>query len=104
MKNMILNILYKYKAIDIKIINIGKSNILASYIIIVSGNSSTHTKSIFKNFKKELKNNGLYKNSFYSGKNTDWNIIDINDVIIHIMTKNLRSYYNLEELIENYEN
>ena len=81
MKNIVLNILYKYKALDIKILNMKSNYILSNYIIIALGSSSKHVQSIFENTVKELKVNGLYKNTICCGKNTDWIVIDINDII-----------------------
>lgn len=104
MKNIVLNILYKYKALDIKILNMKSNYILSNYIIIALGSSSKHVQSIFENTVKELKVNGLYKNTICCGKNTDWIVIDINDIIVHIMTKNVKLYYKIEDLFEIYEN
>lgn len=104
MKNILLNILYKYKALDIKILNIKNKSILADYIIIASGTSIKHVQSILKNSVKELKINGIYKNITLAGKNTDWVIIDTNNIIVHIMTKNIRYYYKIDGLFESNEN
>lgn len=94
MINEILNILYKNKVINIKII---KNEIFYStYIIIATGMSLKHIKSITKDFLSAIKIKKII-----SGENTEWLIISIEDITIHIMIKEIRLFYNLESLYLN---
>jgi len=97
MKNTILNLLYKYKAIDIKIIKLDDLYNFTDTIIIATGSSKKHIDSISDNIIKNLKDNKNI-NFTISGKNTYWIIIDIGEVVIHIMSNYLREYYQIEML------
>lgn len=98
MINLILNILQKNKALDIIVLdkNIGFTE--KNKIIICTGTSLVHINGITKNliifFKKNFKTSVYIK----SGIKTDWVLIELEEIIINIMSKDKRNYYNLEFL------
>lgn len=98
MINLILNILQKSKALNITILerNIGFTE--RNKIIISTGTSLVHINSITKNLVTFLKKN--FNNVVYtkSGVNTDWVLIELENVIINVMSKDSRQYYDLESL------
>ncbi len=97
MINLILNILQKGKALDVIVIEKKK-------IIISTGTSYVHINSIARNLifflKKKIKDVEYIK----SGINTNWVLIEVNDIIINIMSKDMRDYYKLELLYDNLDN
>lgn len=104
MINLILNILHKSKALDIVIFDRKNNFIYTDYIIVSTGTSTTHLNSVSKNLNTYIKNN--FKNNIMniSGLNTDWIIIDLNNIVINIMLKNTRILYNLESFLNEKEN
>lgn len=98
MINLILNTLQKSKAIDIVLIDKKDNFIYTNYIIIVSGTSITHIKSIAKNLFFFIKKNVKSHVNNISGRNTDWILIDLDNIVIHIMSKESRKNYDLESL------
>lgn len=102
--NLILNILQKSKALNITILerNIGFTE--KNKIIISTGTSLVHINSITKNLVTFLKKN--FNNVVYtkSGINTDWVLIELENVIINVMSKDSRQYYDLESLYNIIEN
>ncbi len=101
MNNIILNLLYKNKALDIKIFRPLIYSDLIDYVIITTSRSIKHAESIKNNVLLGIKGYKLTNNFTTSGEKTDWIVIDIDNIIIHIMSKNIREYYNIEELITN---
>jgi len=95
MINIILNLLYQNKALDIKIFK--KKNLYSDYIIIATGTSDKHVNSVIDNIVLNIKNNII----LISGKNTNWVIIDMNNITLHVMTNISRSTYKLELLYNN---
>ena len=95
MINAILNILYKSKIFDIKIIK--NKNLYSENIIIVTAISEKHIKYLANSIIKILKK----EHFIVSGQNTGWIIIDINTITLHIMLETTRSIYALELLYEN---
>lgn len=104
MINLILNILQKSKALNITILerNVGFTE--KNKIIISTGTSLVHINSITKNLVTFLKKN--FNNVVYtkSGINTDWVLIELENVIINVMSKDSRQYYDLESLYNIIEN
>jgi ribosome-associated protein len=96
--NLILNVLQKYKTLNTVILNNKNNYTYATYIIITTGTSITHIKHISKNISVFLKKNLNINTSNISGKKTEWIIIDLNDIVIHVMSKEIRKEYDLEKL------
>lgn len=85
------------KALDIKILEIGKLSSIADYLVIASGRSDKQTQAIADSIRKGLKKFG--KALDVEGlKEGNWIVIDYGDVIVHIFQEEVRRYYNLDEL------
>ncbi len=92
--------LEKDKAIDIKSINLFNRSSFADYMIIASGNSSRQVASMSNNLLKILKKNGFSIPSPEGLHNSDWVLIDAQDVIIHLFRPEVREFYKLESMWE----
>lgn len=104
MITLILNILQKSKALNILILEKDFGFTQKNKIIITTGTSFVHINSITKNLTIFLKKN--FNNATYikSGINTDWVLIELENIIINIMLKEARNYYDLESLYNKVEN
>jgi|GEM_PF-3023036 len=94
----LIKILDAFKADHIQILNI-KNFFMTDYIIISEGTSSKHIYAIGENIKYKIKYfnyQGLCIEGFT--KNTDWILIHIEYITIHIMLKKAREYYNLSNI------
>lgn len=72
-------------------------NSYLDYFIIVTGNSHIHCKALARDTGKFLESKGLRE----AGKpdyGSEWIILDMGEVIVHIFSEEARSYYNLEKL------
>ena len=67
-------------------------------MIIASGTSNRHVSSISEKVVEELKNNKIELLGCEGQQQGEWVLIDIGDVIVHIMHPSLRDYYQLEKL------
>ena len=82
---------------------------MAEYILVVSALNQIHIKALEKTIVSHYKNNkqDISKECDYfgtSGKSeSEWVIIDLNPVIIHVMSKTIRSSYEFDNLFEKYE-
>jgi ribosome-associated protein len=79
------------------VIEVGKVNPIADYMIITSGDVPTHTRAIADEIRKKLKEEGIIPKieGYSSGR---WIAIDLGDIITHIFLPELREYYQLEWL------
>jgi len=97
-KKTILIALEDIKAFDIISIDIRKQKSIADYIIIASANSSRQAKALADNIKDEMQKINIPLIGMEGGAGSEWVLVDVGDIIIHIMTPTTRLHYNLEEL------
>ncbi len=67
-------------------------------MVIADGNSSRHISSMAQKLLDFFKQNKIRLLSFEGLNNSDWILIDIGDIIIHLFRKETREYYNLEKM------
>jgi ribosome-associated protein len=86
------------KATDITVINTSKLSSLFDRMVIASGNSNRQTRALADNVAVKLKERGEEIHGREGEETGDWVLIDLGEVIVHIMVPAVRAYYNLEEL------
>lgn len=100
LKNFIVAQLEESKANEISVIEIGKKSSIADFMVICSGTSSRHVKSIANFLSKQLKDNHKTLLSTEGEDTAEWILLDAGDVVVHIMQLKTRDYYQLEKLWE----
>ena len=85
------------KALDIRVLEIGRLSSIADYLVLASGRSDKQTQAIADSVKKGLKKFGkaLDVEGLREG---NWIVIDYGDVIVHIFQEEVRRYYDLDGL------
>jgi|TARA_B110000037_G_scaffold149362_1_gene168582 ribosome-associated protein len=97
-KKNVISALEDIKAFDIISIDIRKQASIADYIIIASANSSRQAKALADNIKDEMQKINISLIGMEGGSGSEWVLVDLGDIIIHIMTPTIRAHYNLEEI------
>ena len=97
-KKNVISALEDIKAFDIISIDIRKQASIADYIIIASANSSRQAKALADNIKDEMQKINIPLIGMEGGSGSEWVLVDLGDIIIHIMTPTIRAHYNLEEI------
>ena len=95
-KDAVVAVLDEHSASDIVVLNVADRCQLAEYMIVASGNSSTHVKSLVEHVKKEVSKSG--KVLIEGLRDGNWVVISVRGIIVHIFRPEVRSYYRLEEL------
>ncbi|HPJ34466.1 MAG TPA: ribosome silencing factor [Spirochaetota bacterium] len=92
-----LELLDEKKAESPILMDLRQVNTYLDYFIIATGNSKIHCRTLAKELERFAITNGLkmYGNPDY---NSEWIIIDFGEIIAHIFTDDMRSYYQLEKL------
>ena len=93
-----MNALEDIKAFDIVSIDIRKQASIADYIIIASANSSKQAKALADNIKDRMQKIDIPLIGIEGESGSEWVLVDLGDIIIHIMTPTSRVHFNLEEL------
>ncbi len=86
------------KGKDITVINAGHLTSLFDKMIIASGDSTRHVKSLADNVQKKLKEAGAEIIGVEGEQVGEWVLVDAGDVVVHVMHPTVRSHYDLEEL------
>ncbi len=86
------------KAMDIEVIDTQKFNSLFEAMVIASAQSTRQTKALADQVEKKLKEIGEEVIGVEGGDSGEWVLVDLGDVVVHIMQPAVRAYYNLEEL------
>tara|TARA_B110000967_G_C18891855_1_gene567935 strand:- start:1126 stop:1452 length:327 start_codon:yes stop_codon:yes gene_type:complete len=86
------------KAFDVLSIDVRKLTSVADFMIIASANSSRQTKALARNVAEKMKEIDIEVIGIEGEQEGGWVLVDVGDIIVHIMTPPTRSYYNLEEL------
>ena len=98
LEDLISSSLAELKAIDPVTINVKKLSSFTDYMMIASGSSNRHIQSIGEKVLEDLKIKKI-KPLGIEGQGSDgWLLIDLGDVVIHLMSSNMRRFYDLESL------
>jgi len=95
---MVVNTLDDMKGTNLVVIDIiGKSSI-ADAMIVVTGTSQRHVKSMAESLRVTSKEANHPPLGVEGGDASDWILVDLGDIIVHIMTEEKREFYSLEKL------
>ena len=86
------------KGEDIKIIEIGKLSTVADYFIIANGSNAPHVESLVDNVEEELLKENIQAERIEGVKSSGWILMDYNDVVVHVFSKEDRLFYDLERI------
>ena len=95
---VIVDALEEIKAHDIDVMNVSKITAMFGYIIIASADSTRQTKALANNVQEKVKAAGGKVYSMEGEQTGEWVLVDLGDVIVHIMLPAVREYYNLKAL------
>jgi ribosome-associated protein len=88
------------KGRDILVLDVAKKSNFASFMIIATGNSTRHVKSIGQAVALESRQAGVEPLGVEGNDIGEWTLVDLGDLIVHIMTDEARDRFQLEELWE----
>lgn len=86
------------KAKDVVEIDVRGKTSVADHLVIVSGTSTRHVKSIADEVVKFAKNLGAMPLGVEGEREAEWVLVDLGDVIVHVMLPRVREFYALERL------
>lgn len=99
--NTIASILDEKKAENIEKIDLSGKEYIVDGVVIATALNNKHSLSLIDVLKTELKPIG--EEFIRIEEDGDWSIIDLGDILVHIMTEGHREKYNIEEFLENFK-
>ncbi|MCU1722098.1 MULTISPECIES: ribosome silencing factor [Pseudomonas] len=86
------------KAQDIQVIDVHDKHSLTDYMIIATGTSNRQINAMAEKVREFVKTKGVMPLGEEGKGDSDWVLLDLNDVIVHMMTAAARQFYDLERL------
>jgi len=98
LKAVVLKALEDMKALEIKVLDVRGLTDVADTMVIASGTSDRHVRSVAQKVVECTKAAGLRPHGVEGQQDSDWVLIDLNDMIVHVMLPRVREFYGLEKL------
>ena len=98
LKQLAIEALEDLKAEDIVVLDVKDKTTVTDWLIIAAGSSSRHVKSIANNVIAEAKKAGNPPLGAEGESDGEWVLVDLGDVIVHVMQRQVREFYDLESL------
>jgi ribosome-associated protein len=97
-QRLVVDALEDVKAHDIKIFDTTKLTGLFDRVIIVSATSNRQSRALAASVRDKVRERGGHVISVEGEDTGEWVLVDLGDIVVHIMQPAVRVYYNLEEL------
>ena len=98
LEKLVIDTLEDMKARDITVIDVRGKTSITDVMIVASGTSNTHVKALAETVVFKAKDAGEQPLGTEGIAEGEWALIDLNDVVLHIMLPKVRDYYHLERL------
>lgn len=98
LRKQVLAALDELKAKDVKEIDVRGKTSIADVLIIASGTSTRHVKSLADEVVKFVKKAGMMPLGVEGQREAEWVLVDLGDIIVHVMLPRIREFYGLERL------
>jgi ribosome-associated protein len=95
---VVVDVIDELKGEEIVTLNVLEQSVDMEAIIVTTGRSIQHVRGIANNIKIEAKRLNMMVLGIEGSEFSEWVLIDLGEVIVHIMTEKTRAFYKLEKL------
>jgi ribosome-associated protein len=86
------------KGRDIVVYNVSRLSAMFERVVIATGDSTRQVKALADRVRQRMKELGAPALGVEGGRNAEWMLVDLGDIVVHLMHPAVRDYYNLEEI------
>ena len=97
-QRVVLDALEDIKGRDILVYNTARMPSMFERVVIASGDSTRQVKALADNVQRKVRQSGARVYGVEGEANGEWVLVDLGDVVVHIMHPTVRDFYNLEEV------
>jgi ribosome-associated protein len=98
LKTTVIDALADMKALDVRFLDVRGLTDIADFMVIASGTSDRHVRSVAQRVVERAKEAGFRPHGVEGQQDADWVLIDLNEMIVHVMLPRVREFYGLEKL------
>ena len=98
LQRVVVDALEDIKAQDIRVFNTTAQTDLFDRVVIATGTSNRQTRALAAHVRDKAKEAGGDVISMEGADTGEWVLVDLGDIVVHVMQPAIRTYYNLEEL------
>lgn len=98
LRDLVLHLLDDRSGEDVVAIDVRGISSFTDYMVIVTGNSNRHVKTLAQHLVEETKARGIERLGIEGMESLEWVLIDLVDVVVHVMRRAAREYYELERM------
>jgi ribosome-associated protein len=96
--DLVLAALDDMKGVDVRVIDVRELTSITDRMVIVSGTSTRHVKALAENVALQAKQHGYLPLGVEGETAAEWVLVDLADVVVHVMLPEIRDFYALEKL------
>ncbi|MBO1923841.1 ribosome silencing factor [Thiomicrorhabdus sp. 6S3-12] len=96
--DLVVKTLDDSKGRDIQVIDIEGVSSFADVMVVCTGTSTTHVRALGSHVEQAFKEAGEPPLGVEGGPQPDWVLVDLGNIIVHVMTESARAHYALEKL------
>ena len=100
LKVLVVQALEDLKAVDVQVLDVRDKTSVTDIMVIASGTSNRHVSAMANNVVVEVKKAGIKPLGVEGETTSEWVLVDLVDVVVHIMLPETRDFYQLEKLWE----
>jgi ribosome-associated protein len=86
------------KAVNVRVLDVRGLTDFADTLIVASGTSDRHVRSIASHVIQQAKSNGFRPLGTEGEREGEWVLVDLQDIVVHVMLPRVREFYGLERL------
>lgn len=98
LQTTVVNALEDMKARDVVVLDVRGVTSITDSMVIASGTSDRHVRSVAENVVEKCREQGHRPLGVEGLKDGEWVLVDLQDVVVHVMLPKVRDFYNLEKL------
>lgn len=98
LRDLVIAALENMKAVDIRVLDVRGMTALTDFMVITSGTSDRHVKSLAREVQDQARAAGTKPMGVEGEQAGEWVLVDLRDVVVHVMRPQIRDFYNLEKL------
>ncbi|MGA9854108.1 MAG: ribosome silencing factor [Gammaproteobacteria bacterium] len=98
LRDLVIDALQDMKGLEIHTLDVRGMTVITDFMVIASGTSDRHVKSMARNVLDQARAVGVSPMGVEGEQEGEWVLVDLRDVVAHIMRPQARDFYNLEKL------